>query len=168
MKFDDFTDVVIECSNCGSKDVSGLQVGFLWFPENKFDEDELIEGSSQTIYFNNLCCNECESSIFDNPSSYFLDLNKVCDQHEGDEQSFLLRESLKKRGYDGEDLFMIINKGYMIFSEDGLEDISTLSNRLLTEKDFSGPDYYSGTKLKQDKVYRIEEVRDELMPQHSE
>jgi len=168
MKFDDFKDAVIECSNCGSKDVSGLQVGFLWFPENKFDEDELIEGSSQTIYFNNLCCNECESSIFDSPSSYFLDLNKVCDQHEGDEQSFLLRESLKKRGYDGEDLFMIINKGYMIFSEDGLEDISTLSNRLFTEKDFSGPDYYSGTKLKQDKVYRIEEVRDELMPQHSE
>jgi hypothetical protein len=50
----------------------------------------------------------------------------------------------------------------------GLEDISTLSNRQLIEKDFSDPDYYSGTKLKQDKVYRIKEVSDDLMPQHSE
>jgi len=168
MELKDFADGEIGCSNCGSKDVSGLQVGFLWFPDNAFDADELIEGSSQTIYFNNLCCNECESSIFDSPSSYFLDLNKICDQHEGDEQSFLLKESLDKRGYNGEDLFMIVNKGYMIFSDDGLDDISTLSNRLLAEKDFTDPDYYSGAKLKQDKIYRIKEVADDLMPQHSE
>jgi hypothetical protein len=95
-------------------------------------------------------------------------LRKICDQHEGDEQSFLLRESLNKRGYSGEDLFMVVNKGYMVFSGDNLEDISTLSNRQLDEKDFSDPDYYSGAKLKQDKVYRIKEVSDDLMPQHSE
>jgi len=168
MELDDFADTVIECSNCGSRDVSGLQVGFLWFPENTFNIIELIEGSSQTLYFNNLCCNECESSIFDSPSSYFLDLKKVSDQYEGDEQSFLLKESLSKRGYSGEDLFMIVNKGYMIFSGDGLEDISTLSNRQLNEKDFANPEYYSGAKLKQDKVYRVKEISDDLMPQYSE
>jgi hypothetical protein len=168
MNLKDFSEVEIGCKNCSSRDVSGLQVGFIGFSENGFDSDELIEAGSQTVYFNNLCCNECGSSIFEEPTSYFPYINKICDQYEADEQSFLLKESLKKIGYTGNDLFMIVNKGYMILSEGGLEEISPLSNRVLSENDFTAAPYYADDKLKQDKVYLIKEVSDDIMVQHSE
>jgi len=168
MNLKDFSDAEVICPNCGSKDVGGLQVGFLWFLNNKFDLDTVIEGSAQTRYFNNVCCNECEADIFDEPRSYFFDLNKLCDQHEGDEQLFLLKESLKLKDWNGEDLFLIANRGFLIFSDDGLEDISALSNRLLSEDDFSNASYYSGGRVRQDEVYKIEELTDEIILQQSE
>ena len=135
----------------------------LEFLNNKFDFDNLIEEAAQTRYFNNVCCNECDADIFDEPRSYFFDLNKLCDQHEGDEQLFLLKESLKLKDWNGENLYLIANRGFLIFSDDGLEDISTLTNRLLSEDDFSDASYYSGGKVKQDVIYKIKEVTDEII-----
>jgi hypothetical protein len=168
MDLEDFSDAEVCCPNCGSKDVSGLQVGFMWFVGNKFDFDNVIEEASQTRYFNNICCNECETDVFDEPRSYFFDLNKVCDQYEGDEQLFLLKESLKLKDWNGEDLYLIANRGFLIFSDGGLEDISTLSNRLLSEEDFFDASYYSGGDVKQDEIYKIKELNDEIILQHSE
>jgi hypothetical protein len=168
MDLEDFSDAEVCCPNCGSKDVSGLQVGFMWFVGNKFDFDNVIEEASQTRYFNNICCNECETDGFDEPRSYFFDLNKVCDQYEGDEQLFLLKESLKLKDWNGEDLYLIANRGFLIFSDGGLEDISTLSNRLLSEEDFFDASYYSSGNVKQDEIYKIKELNDEIILQHSE
>jgi hypothetical protein len=168
MNLEDFSDAEVCCPNCGSKDVGGLQVGFLWFLNNKFDFDSVIEEAAETRYFNNVCCNECDADIFDEPRSYFFDLNKLCDQHEGDEQLFLLKESLKLKDWNGEDLYLIANRGFLIFSDDGLEDISTLTNRLLSEDDFSDASYYSGGKVTQDVIYKIKEVTDEIILQQSE
>jgi hypothetical protein len=168
MDLEDFSDAEVCCPNCGSKDVSGLQVGFMWFVGNKFDFDNVIEEASQTRYFNNISCNECETDVFDEPRSYFFDLNKVCDQYEGDEQLFLLKESLKLKDWNGEDLYLIANRGFLIFSDGGLEDISTLSNRLLSEEDFFDASYYSGGDVKQDEIYKIKELNDEIILQHSE
>ncbi len=168
MDLEDFSDAEVCCPNCGSKDVSELQVGFMWFVGNKFDFDNVIEEASQTRYFNNICCNECETDVFDEPRSYFFDLNKVCDQYEGDEQLFLLKESLKLKDWNGEDLYLIANRGFLIFSDGGLEDISTLSNSLLSEEDFFDASYYSGGNVKQDEIYKIKELNDEIILQHSE
>ena len=62
----------------------------------------------------------------------------------------------------------MVNRGFLIFSDDGLEDISTLSNRLFEEEDFSEAGYYSGGKVKQDEIYKIKELNDEIILQHSE
>lgn len=158
----------IACLNCGSKDLEGLQVSFIWFEDNIFDFDSLIEESFSTRYFNSLSCNDCSAQIFEIPSSYFVDINKKCDQYEADVQIKLLLKSLDKKAWNGENLYLIVNKGFIIFTDFGLEDISTLSKRILSEDDFNSATHYTGQKIKQDKVYKIMGLNEDIILQCSE
>jgi len=167
-KADNQTVSPISCPSCGSKDVGGLQIVFLWFEDNKFDFDSLIEESFNTRYFNSLLCNDCNAQIFEMPTSYFLDINKKCGQYEADDQIELVLKSLNKRGWNGENLYLIVNKGFIIFTDSGLEDISTLSKKILSENDFDTATYYTGQKIKQDKVYKIMGLSVDIILQQSE
>jgi hypothetical protein len=158
----------ISCPSCGSKDVGGLQVSFIWFENNAFDLNSVLEESSTTRYFNSLTCSDCSSDVFEEASSYFLDVNKRCDQYEADEQITLLKQSLEKKGWTGEQLYLIVNKGYIVFSDSGVEDVSTLSKRLLSENDFKVASFYTDGKVKQDKIYKIKEINEDIILQQSE
>jgi hypothetical protein len=155
------------CSNCGSSEFSGLQIGIFYFPNNLFDFDVMLEEGNLVRYFNDLCCSSCGELIYDPKKSFFFPSFEICDQDEADFQLQCLIRALDAKRWKNENLFVTVSPGYIAFDKDSEEisDISPLSENVISAEDIEFSEEFDAFTYDLNVVYKISELSEDTIVQ---